>query len=752
MRDMIRDNGRIGFLNLILALSLGVLTCLMILIWGVPGLDPSLWGETAVVAGLRPPQTIFPGFWRVLSGWIFSLCGIDSAISLLSFFGAAVAGVCVSLTYLIVRQILALLIRTGRPYAVWCDRIAPFFAAVASFLFAISDPLWRIAQVFSPEELRFVMFLAIVHIVLRWFVVGGRWRLFPVMALMGFLAAETPFGFLLPLIFVVAYVLVWHCIIDGLFMKPENLPEPTEMPKWRMFFLFLGGLALAVWMNAANFVSLGGLMANGWSGTDIYFRYAGGYWGMFASASSLIGWALGLGFCVFPFVVALRVFPMIVRDDRPMPFNLGVIMFFIGAMAVMQCGAFPAARFWTFTKDVVLVNSGFLLTFFVFCAMIALAMFGASFAFECQRTYLTEEDVKPGILLKGVAPVLATCVLLLSLLHVSKPVETEMQRIVDAAVQEIVEEAGDAKFIFTDGQLDPAIEIAAATRGKSLWALNMMSGASPWEVAIRRRHFSVESEDYKSAETGVPMLLRIWAGEKPQGLDEAAIQLGFEFWKRAQRPLPTASGMVAREVGMDKETAEAGIERSKVLATRILALGPKLEKADSTPALERALSAVNWRLSRFARMRNDEDLANELDLSNGALKRMLSIIEYERLRTFMQMTPREGLQLALKRADFMEARRYAAAVLRYDEDDPEANFGMGMSALVQNQMKDAEFYLKKCLKRRPDEPAVLNNLSIICRKAKRYKEAEDYARKALKMLPDSQEIQRTLQDALKKAP
>ena len=176
------------------------------------------------------------------------------------------------------------------------------------------------------------------------------------------------------------------------------------------------------------------------------------------------------------------------------------------------------------------------------------------------------------------------------------------------------------------------------------------------------------------------------------------------------------------------------------------------DQVQASPSLSDALSSVAWRLSRFARLRNDEATADRLDRSNTALKRMLSVVEYERQRTFMQLTPREGLRIALRRADFIEARRYAAAVLRSDEEDPEANFGMGMSYLREDRMQDAEFYLRRCLIRRPDEPAVLNNLSIICRKGRRYDEAEELARHALKMLPDSPEVRQTLKDALDKAP
>ncbi|MBO7684441.1 MAG: tetratricopeptide repeat protein [Kiritimatiellae bacterium] len=752
MRDVRKGSGRLGLNNVMLAIAAGIVSCAIVAVWGVPGLDPSLWDDTAVAAGIRPPRTIFPGYWRILAGTLFSAFGGDSAMGMLSVVGNVLGGICVALVFLITRQMLALLIRTGREYPAWYGFIAPFFSFGAAVILAASDPFANIVRVFSPEELRFLLLLVVIHLTLRWFVVGGNWRIFLVMSISGLMAAETPFAFLVPLLFFFAYRSVWGRIMDGVFEEPDRLPNPEDLPKWRMFFLFLGFLAVGVWANAAYFVSIGGLEANGWSGGDIYFRYAGGYWHVFADAATLLGWMLGLGFGVFPFVVSLRIFPMVARDDRPMPFNLGIAMFFLGAMAVMQSGAFPAARFWTFAKETAVIQSGFLHAFFVMCAAYATALCGSAFAFECQRTYLGDDEKGPGLMLKGVVPLLMLGVVGLALFHLPKAVETEIQSIVDDAIEETVCECGDAKYIFTDGHLDTAIELVAAKHGKPLRTLNMMSGPTVWEINLRRNVFEKGSEDYKSAETGVPVLLRVWAGEKPDGMDNAAIQLGFEFWKREKKPLPKCSGLVARTRGLDDAEAEAGIERANALSNRILAISPDIESADPSPALANALWSVTWRLARFARLREDSKLADNLDLSNTALTKMLSIIEYERLRTFMQMTPREGLQMALRRADFTEARRYSASVLRYDEDDPEANFGMGMSALMMKRMDEAEMYLKRVLKRRPKEPAALNNLSIICRKQKRWKEAEEYAQKAIAILPNSPEVKKTLADALKKAP
>ena len=754
MRDMMNDRGQIGIRNRMLAVMTGAIACAAVLVWGVPGIDPSLWDEFAAVSGLRPPRDILPGFWRLLTGWMFPVFGTAAATGILKFLGAAVAGVCTGFVCLIVRQVLALLVRTSRPFPVWYRRIAPFFAFVCAVLFGLGDPLMRIARVFSPDELRLLMLLGTVHLILRWFTVGGRWRLFPAMALMGLLAAETPFGFVLPLAFVGSYVVVWWCILDGLFAKPEKLAEPEALPKWRMFFLFLGGLALGVWLNGAAFIAFGGAAANGWSTSDVFFRYATGYWTMLRASASLIGWVLGFGFCVVPFVVALRIFPLLARDDRPMPFAYGALLFFVGILALMQAGAVPVTRFWTFSAES--MRSGFLLAFLVFCAMMTVALFGAAFAFECQRTYLIREEdeapVAPGVLLRGLVPAITLVILAMAVVAVPKPVETEMQRIVDAAVAETVEECGDAKWLFTDGCLDAGVELEAARRGKVLRTLNMMSGASAWEVKVRSRGFAPDSEDLKAAETGIPALLRIWAGEKVGGMDGVAIQLGFEFWRREKKPLPKASGMVAREKGMGDEEAAKGVERSKAIADRILAIAEKVETANPTPALASAFSAVNWRISRFAHMRNDNDIANGLDQANSVFRRMLTAIEYERQRTFMQLTPREGLEIALRRMNYVEAQRYSASVLKNDPDDPQANFAMGMSAIMGKRYKDAEFYLRKVLRRRPKEPAALNNLSIVCRKQQKYKDAEDFARQALEVMPEAPEVQNTLQDALKKAP
>jgi tetratricopeptide (TPR) repeat protein len=270
----------------------------------------------------------------------------------------------------------------------------------------------------------------------------------------------------------------------------------------------------------------------------------------------------------------------------------------------------------------------------------------------------------------------------------------------------------------------------------------MMSGGSEWERTVRKRYFYEGTPEYDLAETGIPALLRVWAQENPEKMKDCAVQLGFEIWKRARKPLPKMSGMVARPEGMSDAEAARGIAAATNLAARIVAVSAGARSPSY--ALDNAISSVSWRISRFSRMRDDDALADSLDSCNEPVKRMMRLVEYERSRAFLQMTPYEGLRLALYRADFKEARRFAVTVLSMDPDDPEANFGTGMAYLVEEKLVKAEEYLKRTLVRRPDEPAVLNNLAIIYGKMKKFDLALEYARKAVKQVPENKEVKKTL--------
>ena len=763
MRDEAARDGRLSVGTWALAVAVGVVAFAAASVFALPGLDPSFWREIAIVAGIDRPTTILPGLWRLLARVPFGFCGIDDAIGVLGRLGALTAALCAALFFLVVRQILALLYRGERIHAVWSRGLAPFFSVLAAVLLAASDPLGRIGGCLSAAGLHLLAFLLVVHLLLRWFVIGGAARLFAAMALMGVLSAESPLGLVLPLAFVFFYISVWRCVMDGFFAPPPTLPDMSRLPVWRMIFLFLGGFLLTAWGDSFAYAFGRKLAANGWNMVDIYLLYGRNYVHAIVGAASLLGWLLGFGLCVVPLVVAIRLFPAMVRDDRRLPFSVGALMLFVGFVALLQCGAFQSTRFWKFSADAVQVRSDFLLAFLVLAAVMTVTLMGAALAFACQRLYRPVGDfdadepevevaLKPaGLWLRCLMPVVCVLLAAMAVRSYRKPVEAEMRRIVDDVVAETVRECEGAKWVFTDGMLDAAIRLEAARRGVTLTPLDMMSADRQDESELRRL-FGDDAESLRSISVGVPMLLRMWASEKPNGLDESAVQLGFEFWRRERKALPEMSGLVARTRWPSPEAVTNGIVRTEAIARRITALAGRVKAVDPSPALANAFSAAAWRISRLARLRSDDELADELDLGNGALRHMIDVLEQERTKTFTQFTPREGLQIALKRADFANAMMYAKTVLRFDDEDPEANFAMGMGSLMRRRMDEVERYLRKCLIRRPNEPAVLNNLSIIYRKARKYAEAEKFARRALEIMPDAPEIKKTYEDAKNNAP
>ena len=76
-----------------LALVVGGLTFVGLVAFAFPGLCPDVWNDAAVAAGLRPPQTIFPGFWRVIAQ-LFYLGGVEAGNAGLVWAGR----VCAALT------------------------------------------------------------------------------------------------------------------------------------------------------------------------------------------------------------------------------------------------------------------------------------------------------------------------------------------------------------------------------------------------------------------------------------------------------------------------------------------------------------------------------------------------------------------------------------------------------------------------------------------------------------------------------
>jgi len=772
---------KLSFTDYVAAGALAGFIFLFLLIWRFPTLDPSVWQDAAEAIGTRPPQNIFPGIWRVMAAGIFKMMSVSGGLSLLSILGKASIAVSSGLAYLTFREVMSLTIRLRLQYSRSRYFVARISAAVGALLFAFSDPVWRAGQFFSSTT--FLILTSVFALYLFFaFLQGGKLLVaYAAMFVLGVLSAETPLGFvLLALCWGVYFMAARHVLS---FEMPLMNPFIEQVSKWHMTFLFVVGMLGCIIGNCVSFVQMGGMDAANLSVGDLPLKYAMSIWSHITSCASLMGWILAIGIVIVPTIVSIILLPRAADEEQFLPYHMGAVYLFAGLLALAQFSQIDALWFWRWIPKPEMVPSDLLLCMFMLAlaatTVFSLAVLGIDALcrnhrrLALQRYADLRQDIeeRPEVISRGAMRVLRRIGVVLVPLLIFAAVlpgrrlakaRAMMSLLADYAA-EVIEEAGPVKWLFTDGSFDPLFEIFAAASGSSVHPVSMMSRNSPYEVNLRVRGAS-DPEDKLSLEVGGAMALRSWSRDKKDRLENLAIQLGFDIWKRDGKPIPPCSGLLSRPVGMDEVDMARGIANARALGARVLEFyangGPA---RNAGPEINELFLFVQWRIARLARMRAErEDLAGnaqtsledmrlseELDEKNASLKRILDSMEKVRNMMLRQITPREGLQMALTRADFALARRYAEPILKADPDEPQANFGMGMSYFVQEQWTRAETYLRRCLIRNPKEPAIYNNLAVLQMKTGRFDAAEKNVRRALELIPDSAEIQDTLKQVLK---
>ncbi len=116
------------------------------------------------------------------------------------------------------------------------------------------------------------------------------------------------------------------------------------------------------------------------------------------------------------------------------------------------------------------------------------------------------------------------------------------------------------------------------------------------------------------------------------------------------------------------------------------------------------------------------------------------------------VTSREALEIALKRADFTLARRYAGEILAGAPEDSAANFALGMANMEAKEYFKASLCFEKALRKNPNEPAALNNLAIAYMKLGMGEKALSCSERAAQAYPDSAEVRQTLEEIRKNLP
>lgn len=339
-------------------------------------------------------------------------------------------------------------------------------------------------------------------------------------------------------------------------------------------------------------------------------------------------------------------------------------------------------------------------------------------------------------------------------------------------VRAVLADSEGATWLFTDGRFDDALRFEVQRRGLNVRVLNALTPPTK-AVSARLRDLAPEPGDAEIFAAGGAEVFKAWARERPDRLAASAWQLGSPVVRRFGKVHPCTYGTVMR--------ADTAIEKAKGAEAdgRFVELTHEVRRVLEHPApggvlfgtaddvVTKRFDSLIWRAARMAGERSESAskggntnaaeaervTMQTLDGLNGTLRAQGHVLEQLLPTMNLVLTPKEALNVSLKRADFALAQRYACEVLVSSPNDSQALFALGMLNLQTGDFFKASRYLERVLKVHPNEPATLNNLSLAYMKLGKLEEAQQTAEKALKVNPNSAEIKKNLaaiQKALKK--
>ena len=781
-----------NFRNRLYVLLFGAAVVALAWAWRFETPPPDLMESLSVAAGLRPPTGTISLLWQYIAAPLCRGFGLQTAELVLRLMGHVSLGVLAVLSVLLFEKFVPASLRRGEHVVWWWRAWVRFVLFQGAALFCCSDPVWKTFCWFSPASLQALFVVLIAICVIAYFRGGRRSMLFTAFVVTGLLSADTPVGAVILFGLVVLLYIRWRLYGVEAVAPLEN-PLANALLPWRLTLSFLGGVLVGTALEVYAFGYLDGLAAFGWtSWSDYALKAPIRYLKALMAACSPAGMFIFFVVAVCPVLVECRFIKRAADDEKNLMYFDGLMFLVCGLIAFSQLSGASQLWFWTWAgergcvrDDVLKCVAAFLCslavmwTLSVFTIELYLRNFRRILTLRFQDAAESEGAKEAFASANRLQRVIRIVFLFLPVLILgcvipfrAQRLERAMLGVVADAAREVADECRDVEWVFTDGGLDAAVELAAV-RGDArppVRALSMMGGpVDPREIYLRTRGVT-NAEDRVLLKSGAPDALRTWVLTRPDKAKEYAVQIGFELWQRHGLPMPTCSGLVARPEGLTPEEAARGAEAGRALARRILAI---YEWGNPDKTTDRSLRDmflyVQWRLAVLMRHRanaydvggerdlamEDTHLADELDRNNVAYDNIRATMAWASKRKLERMTAREGLEMRLRQRDFAHARSFAQSILDIVPDDPFANWAIGMDFFVQGQYARAQVYLERCLKNRPNDPAVLNNLAQCRLRQGDPKGALPYAERALEVLPDAPEVRRTVErikSALEKQP
>ena len=749
-------------------------------LWQIPGIPPSAWADSAVASGIRPASHIVQGFWVIFARFAH----VVARPELMKMFGMAALAVVVGITYLTVRELLIFAMAARPQHSGNRLGVVRSAAAFAALAFLVSEPIWTAGQFFSETMLLLLMTMLSVALYFLFLRKGEMRYALMLSMVLGLLTAETFVGALLMVVFIAIYIAIVQRIPN--MRSPLFKPAVMALGKWHMTFVYVFALVAGILLNCWGYCLENGLEANGYTVGNLPLVYAIDYWKHITSVAGPGGICLWLGVFLVPCVVSLLRFPPAADEEENLRYSVGVVFVVCGLLAFTQCCGISALWFWTYVP----VASEFFHAFGMVLNTVTVAMAVAVFGYDtfCRdharnaRSFIDDDDAASIERLESYSPKMIAfnkflvkfgLVLVFVVAMIpgrSKKLTREMTDVVNCAVSAMLDECEDAKYIVTDGRLDSAIEIESARRHRPVFCLSLMGGGGVYGEYLRTRgEIGEDSEDKMSFSIDVAMGLRSWIRDKPMKLDGIAAQMGFDLWKRDGKPIPPMGGFVSRPGGWKhKAAADKGLADAKALIERIFKIYREGGiKACTDRGIKDAFHAVQWRLARMCRYRGDKqdlegmaeealvdiEIASKLEDLHEQYQALLRNMVQRNSQMQQRITPREGLQLSLSRADFHSAKIYADVIIESHPEDVDSNFAEAMYYATTRQFSRAEEYLVRCITLAPRQPAFYNNLAMVQIELQKFDEAEQNVRLALEILPDSGAVldtRRQLKEARRK--
>lgn len=774
LKEEVAQAERIGLGDLIIVGALALFVFAVSWVWEFPWLLPDAWNETLVATSLRPAASILSSAIAWSSSVFFSIFGVRLGVGVLRMAGHVSIALFAMLCYAVFREWLTLAMRRRPQHSNRRTLVMRLASFVGACVFVFSEPVWMAGQCFSQTTILVGLTLATLEFFFVFLRKGTLKYAYLSSLTLGLLASTTPLGLVIGLLLICVTVFVYK--VMPTLSSPLLRPAVFEVSKWHMTFIFLFSFVFGIAFNAVVFVRHGGLEVTAGSLGDVPMAYLLEYSHRLLTAANLPGWILLLGVCVVPFVISLIRFADSADEERFLPYSYGIVYFVCGLLALSQSSLIPSLWFFEHFP----IASDYLLSSALFC-LAATAAFSVMILgvdalcrnhahLEAMTFGDGDEDEQDGAKPKKDRPLprilnavrhvglvlIPVCAILFMLPGRVKTSSRAMLALIRDFVREVVREADGARVLFTDGNLDAAIELESARQGCPILCYSLMGGEGLRGQYLRTRRLQ-DAEDLFSFKIDTAMGLRSWIRDKPERLKDAAALMGFDLWKRDGKALPAMGGVLSKPAGFASEAERLqGVEVAYGLIDRvfdILKVSTGISKCTDA-SIHRLFCAVQWRLARMCVYRSEADdakrdaeaaireqaLAKRLNESNEVYKHLVQ--EMERRQRFMMqaLTPREGLQLALVRADFSLGKIYAETILSADADEPNANFALGMYYLRLRQLSLAERYLLRCLIRKPNEPAIYNNLAMIQLEMRNYEAALSNVEKALRIIPDSAEV------------